>query len=214
MLNEMNRSRIIFRNIGIFSPCFRVSCTLALLLKFWHDGKAFCWGSELFIPPKMAHRAHSYWMFMDVHGIKLIALRGLNWPNYILGLWDKSGSIWETHACNDMIDNSSWWVGRNWKVPEVRKFWEYTLPKFNMEPQNCPKHDSTGYGHCWLSLEFWVHITQSNLFLIFFCAVQTGALGHVGHQLIHRPKGFICQRMPSDHDLGLLHSGCTCFTLW
>jgi hypothetical protein len=81
MLNEMNRSRIIFRNIGIFqdfSPCFRVSCTLALLLKFWHDGKAFCWGSELFIPPKMAHRAHSYWMFMDVHGIKLIALRGLN----------------------------------------------------------------------------------------------------------------------------------------
>ena len=183
---------LFLETLGFFSPCFRVSCTLALLLKFWHDGKAFCWGSELFIPPKMAHRAHSYWMFMDVHGIKLIALRGLNWPNYILGLWDKSGSIWETHACNDMIDNSSWWVGRNWKVPEVRKFWEYTLPKFNMEPQNGPKHDSTGYGHCWLSLEFRGAYHPVQLVFDFFCAVQTGALGHVGHQLIHRPKGFIC----------------------
>ena len=206
---------LFLETLGFFSPCFRVSCTLALLLKFWHDGKAFCWGSELFIPPKMAHRAHSYWMFMDVHGIKLIALRGLNWPNYILGLWDKSGSIWETHACNDMIDNSSWWVGRNWKVPEVRKFWEYTLPKFNMEPQNGPKHDSTGYGHCWLSLEFWgaYHPVQL-VFDFFFALCKQARLVMWGISSSTDQKASFAQRMPSDHDLGLLHSGCTCFTLW
>ena len=185
---------LFLETLGFFSPCFRASCTLALLLKFWHDGKAFCWGSELFIPPKMAHRAHSYWMFMDVHGIKLIALRGLNWPNYILGLWDKSGSIWETHACNDMIDNSSWWVGRNWKVPEVRKFWEYTLPKFNMEPQNGPKHDSTGYGHCWLSLEFRGAYHPVQLVFDFFlrCANRRawscGASAHPPTKRLHLPS--------------------------
>ena len=183
-------SRIIFRITGFFhdfSPCLAVFPAHfgPFKKKFWHDGiKPSVGAPKLFVYPPCygTYRARIvYGCLLGCSTVSdLIALRGLNWPNslyiyiYILGLWDKSGSIWETHAVMIWLTIPGWWVGRNWIVPEVRKFSEYTLPKFNMEPQNGPKHDSTGYGHCWLPLEFRgaYHPVQ----LVFdFCAVQTSS---------------------------------------
>ena len=185
---------LFLETLGFFSPCFRVSCTLALLLKFWHDGKAFCWGSELFIPPKMAHRAHSYWMFMDVHGIKLIALRDWTDPTIYWDCETKAGvSEKHMHVMIWLTIPVDGWVGTG-RCPKCANSENIRYLSLTWNLKMVPNMillDMAIVGFRW---NFGVHITQSNLFFDFFlrCANRRawscGASAHPPTKRLHLPS--------------------------